>query len=431
MHHFKNFKGFEQAQLELMRPFSLLIGRNGSGKSNVIEGVELLSHIAHGRPLFEIVDVGRGSAGGFEVRGGLDGCIRTGAWEKKFELGFSAFIRFDGKDVPFQYWVALGNRGATQKVFSESLVVGDRTLFSASLGNGGDILDVVYDNFARGRTKPTTHLAADRSVLARYGSFAPISEPKKSRAHDAYGVVQGVENHLKAAFVFDPHPRLMRGYARMGQESLVKDGSNLSSVLHTLSLGAAPEQEKLSAILKRISQFPEEPFSSFEFITTQLNDVILALQTGDGTRVDARLLSDGTLRALAILTALETVPEQSRIVIEELDNGIHPSRVSSLIEALWESAHRRKLNVLATTHNPATLDCLDEKQLQSVVIAHTDSGTKTSRLTPLPDLPRSEILLEPGQLGGLVTRQTLERFLDSSLAGAHKARMTAWLESLA
>ena len=48
--------------------------------------------------------------------------------------------------------------------------------------------------------------------------------------------------------------------------------------------------------------------------------------TNGGVLVDARLLSDGTLRMLAVVTALETVPTGSRIIIEEFDNGLHPSR---------------------------------------------------------------------------------------------------------
>jgi hypothetical protein len=356
--------------------------------------------------------------------------VRAGAKLARFELGFEASIRFDGDWKPVDYRVAVGSSFPGPRIVSERLTVGERTLFSATLGNGGDILDVTYDNFARGRNKPTTHLTADRSVLARYASFAPIGNGKESRARSAHGVVTGMEHHLNAAFVFDPHPRAMRDYARMGQANLARDGSNLSSVLYSLHKGDDAAKARLTTIQQRISQFPEEPFAGFDFVTTSLNDVILALKSTDGSSVDARRLSDGTLRALAILTALETVPELSRIVIEELDNGIHPSRVETLVDALWESAKRRNLNVLATTHNPATLDCLDEEQLRSVVIAHVDSRTNVSRLTPLSELPRSEVLMEPGQLGGLVTKRTIERFLDSGFEEAHKQRMKSWLESL-
>ena len=94
MHHLRNYKGFADAQIELLRPFSLLIGPNGSGKSNVIEAIELLSFVARGQPLYEIGDIGRGSSG-LEVRGGLQACGREG--RDRFQLGFSAnVIEFEG-----------------------------------------------------------------------------------------------------------------------------------------------------------------------------------------------------------------------------------------------------------------------------------------------------------------------------------------------
>ena len=77
MHHFYDFKGFKNTQIDLMRPMTLLIGRNGSGKTNVIEGMELLAQLASGRPLYEISDIGRGSGSTFEIRGGLQMSRRT------------------------------------------------------------------------------------------------------------------------------------------------------------------------------------------------------------------------------------------------------------------------------------------------------------------------------------------------------------------
>ena len=58
MHTFKNFKNFAYAEIDLSKPMTLLIGRNGSGKSNVIEGVELLAELIKAREVHEISDVG-------------------------------------------------------------------------------------------------------------------------------------------------------------------------------------------------------------------------------------------------------------------------------------------------------------------------------------------------------------------------------------
>lgn len=312
----------------------------------------------------------------------------------------------------------------------ELLTLGKRQIFRAQAGRNRDILDVEYDNFRRGGNKPVTHLPSDCSVLSRYSTFVDLGTPNQ-RQKDALGFVKVIRTHLNAAFVFDLIPKQMRNFERVGQEILIKDGSNLSSVLFALSQGNKVQQATLARILEKIRQLPEEPFVGFEFITTtQQQDVLVAFKREDGSIADARTLSDGTLRALAILTALETIPEASKIVVEEMDNGIHPTRVKTLVETFWECCERRKLNVLATTHNPATLDCLSDDQLKSVVICYRDQQAKTSKLIPFLDLPRSDVLMEQGRLGNLVTRQVLEKHLLPGFEKSQQDKAKAWLESL-
>ena len=53
MHRLKDFKNFEEAGLDLFEPLTILLGRNGSGKTNLIEGVELMAALAHGVPVNE------------------------------------------------------------------------------------------------------------------------------------------------------------------------------------------------------------------------------------------------------------------------------------------------------------------------------------------------------------------------------------------
>jgi AAA15 family ATPase/GTPase len=67
-------------------------------------------------------------------------------------------------------------------------------------------------------------------------------------------------------------------------------------------------------------------------------------------------MSDGTLRFIAILIALMTRPEKSLLIVEEIDNGLHPSRSGLLIKVLRELGEKRKIDLLVTTHNPALLD---------------------------------------------------------------------------
>ena len=424
MHHLRNYKGFADAQIDLFKPFSLLIGPNGSGKSNVIEAIELLSFVARGQPLYEIGDIGKGSSG-LEVRGGLQACGREG--KDRFQLGFSANAKFKGRRPLFRYDVEICTRPYPQ-IIDERLKVGKRTLYE-TLPKQPDStsrdLTVQYDGNLT--IKPSAQVSSDRSVLSQYREFAASNNPSYEVSLQA---VQATMSHLQASFVFDPDPKLMRNYERVGDTILKRNGSNLSAVLYGLSKGDAEQQATLQRLLKKISQLPDEPYQEFDFTLTDLGDVIFGFQESSGYKVDARVLSDGTLRTLAILTAFETVSEGSRIVVEEFDNGLHPSRVGVLTEAIAEVANNRQLNVLVTTHNPATMNFLTQEQLDGVVLCTWDDENESASLVRLDELPRYDEFLERGRLGDLVTRRVVDQYLAPEFEEQQKKKTLAWLEDL-
>jgi hypothetical protein len=290
--------------------------------------------------------------------------------------------------------------------------------------------------------KRAVSLPSDRSVLSHYEAITtavsskhPVGKGAERRAFFSdlrvEDILSSVRGGLRTPLVFDPDPKAMRSYERIGNRHLSRNGGNLSAALFALKRGDEQEKASLSRILHWIRQLPEEPYKDFGFVTTELNDVIFGLkETRQGPLLDARILSDGTLRCLAVLTALETVAPRSLVFIEEFDNGLHPSRVGLLTQAIWDCANRWELNVLVTTHNPATLDALTEEQLAGVVLCFWDKKQKASRLLPLLELPRADVLLERGHLGDLVTRRILEQHLAPGFEEHQKQAATDWLKAL-
>ena len=424
MHHLKDFKGFKEASIDLLKPFTLLIGPNGTGKTNVIEAIELISYVARGQPLSDITDVGRGEKG-IQVRGGLQACGRRG--KDTFSLEFETRTRWNGiKRV--HYSVLIGTRHQS-RILHEYLLVGDRVIFETlpeSKSATSDVLTVSYDNFAKSGRKPKTAASSQRSVLSQYRGFAR----KNRKIKDSERMVFKVMDDLQASFVFDPNPLKMRGYEHIGNSVLSKDGANLSAVLYALSIGDESQKASLSRLLSRIRQLPDEPYEEFDFTTTDRDDVVFGLRDKTGYTVDARSLSDGTLRTLAILTAMETVQKKSRVIVEEFDNGLHPSRTNLLTSAITEATEQRDLRVLVTTHNPATMNDLTAEQLEGVVLCTWSKAKEAADLIELVKLPRSEELLERGQLGDLVSRRVLEQHLAPGFEEQHQKKVAEWVEGL-
>ena len=425
MHELIDFKGFKEASINLLRPFTLLIGPNGSGKTNVIEAIELLSFVARGHPLYEIADVGR-AATGIQIRGGLQGCGRMG--KNLFTLGFMSPIRFAGASKLVAYAVHICTKPHPQ-ILRERLEFGDRIIYETLPKNPWEAsrdLVVKYDNFASGGRKPQIAASSERSVLSQYREIAQ----KNQNFKECMRLVHSVMNHLQASFVFDPNPKLMHGYERIGNSVLSRDGANLSAVLYALSVGDKAERKSLDRLLSQIRQLPNEPYEDFNFTVTDLGDVIFGLREKTGYTVDARSLSDGTLRTLAILTALETAQEGSRVIVEEFDNGLHPSRVGILTSAIEEAIKRRDLNVLVTTHNPATMNNLTAEQMEGVVLCTWSKEKEAADLVDLMQVPRSDELLERGQLGDLVSRRVLEQYVAPEFEEQRRKKMLAWIEAL-
>jgi predicted ATPase len=445
MFYLQHFKNFDKAELDDERAVTLLVGPNGAGKSNLIEAIELLSFLSSGRPLYEITDYGR--EGGLEVRGGLDACASHG--HQIFTLGQrSQIMTTEGKRlVTYEISVRVGVESES-RIIDESLTVEGwkRPIFrggGTALRESGDNR-IDYDDYnSRSRKKPAVWVPHSRAALPQYARFAV----KNKKLPETLEIVDAVLKTLATPSVFDPNPKLMRDYERESQTRLARNGSNLSAALADLfrtryvkavsqkdgrtRFKRVDQSDVAERILRRISQLPDESFTAFDFIRTKAKDVMFGFKTShDDVTTTARILSDGTLRALAILTALETSPSGKRLILEEFDNGIHPSRVQIISEALFDCAARNKLRVVATTQNPATLNALADEQYESVLLVVHDTGQKFARLLPLTELPGYIEFMEQGRLGDLITRRIYEKHLRSDYEGERKEEMERWLQSL-
>ncbi|MGD1084497.1 MAG: AAA family ATPase [Verrucomicrobiota bacterium] len=445
MFYLRNFKNFAEAELDFDQPTTLLVGPNGSGKSNLIEAVELLSFLVSGHRLHEVTDIGR--EGQIEIRGGLEAGAKIG--NDQFTLGYKGEVAIQARSLPKKVVYEITVRVRPEpRIIGEMLKLEGRPIpmfeilseerDTASAGN-----HVRYDNHAKGPNKPVEAIEADRSALSQYSRFAHGN----SDLLESLMVIEAVAAALASPNVFDPIPRLMRGYERRTETLLARNGYNISPVLFNLAIerhtikrqAAGPpkvimanHRDALKRILARIAQLPDEPFSDFDFIQMpKVGDVMFGFKLGDSeVTIDARLLSDGTLRALAILTALETSKSGSRLILEEFDNGVHPSRVSVVASALFDCASRNKLQVIATTHNPATMNALNPEQLNSVLLVVSDQDRKTARLVRIHELPGCVELLESGRLGDLMTRRVYEQHLLPNYERERKEAIEEWVKGL-
>jgi predicted ATPase len=242
-------------------------------------------------------------------------------------------------------------------------------------------------------------------------------------------VAQTFRQALEQILFLDPRPNRMREYSFIINKTLQDDGSNLSSVLYNL----CEEQNQKEAVLNFIRALPEQDIRDISFVSTQRNEVMVSLSESFGNhekKRDAPVLSDGTLRVLAVAAAVLSAPPGSVVVIEEIDNGVHPSRAKILLENLEKAAKSRQLQILLTTHNPALMDALSLETIPNVVACYRDPKEGDSRLMQLSEMSQYPELIAQGPIGSLMTSGILERYLKSGKTAEDKKKdALKWLEN--
>lgn len=187
-------------------------------------------------------------------------------------------------------------------------------------------------------------------------------------------------------------------------------------------------------IIDFIKSLPEQDVKNLSFFEDRRGRISLELVESFGNKErkwSVELLSDGTLRVLAIAAALLSAPEGSTVVIEEVDNGVHPSRAKQLLNTMRKQAERRSVRLLLSTHNPALMDALPDSALGDVVFCYRDKNVGDSQLIRLADLDDYPGLVSQGPLGELVTNGIVDRFIKSPVSSKQKKKKALdWLSKM-
>lgn len=420
----RDFKSYKNASLPLA-PLTVLIGANASGKSNALEALRLLSYIAQGNRLSAIryaVHEGNGA-----VRGTMRSLGHRGS--SSFSLGCT-IDRSDWRRLSMELRIAEDDDLHISGESIQGLESGAPLYEVVGTSSSGSDLRVAYNNFARGGRKPQVVCSDQMAIMTQLQSAARFSEGHKAaqrRIPQVCGLF--IENLSKVLFL-DPQPSAMRGYSFKSEDRLTGDGRNLSGVLWNLC--TTPQTK--ATVLDIIRSLPEQNIADITFIDGPRGEAMVQLTEtfgGNPHNTDATLLSDGTLRVLSIGAALLSAPEGGLVVIEEIDNGVHPSRAEAILASISRIAEQRSLHVLISSHNPALLDALPTSAIGDVVFCYRDLKRGASELVRLTDLSRYPELVAQGPIGHLLTTGLLDRFVKVSEAGGSQInRRRAWLSAL-
>jgi predicted ATPase len=404
----ENFKSYRSAKLPLAE-LTVLIGANASGKSNLIEAIQVLSWIARGRRLGDLVMALKERE--LAVRGTPMDLTYGGAGQ----FGYDCIISDDtGDRLKLEMKLSIDDLG--MRVVDEKLwPIGEQTGFplyqiEEPANKYGNEIQVAYNNYARGGKKPRIICIDQQAVFTQLTTPARFGSEHTRSQQEIPAAAERLRRTLEAVLFLDPVPGRMRDYSFIVDRVLRGDGANVSAVLFDL----CQQPDGKAHVLAFVRSLPEQDIQDIDFLEGPRREVMVKLtETFGGTPrpTEAARLSDGTLRVLAVAAALLSVPSGSMVVIEEIDNGVHPSRAESLLSHIQAIATKRKLRVLLTTHNPALLDAIPTESIPNVVACYREPQQGDSRLIRLQDLKSYPELVAQGPIGRLVTKGILDRFL--------------------
>ncbi len=400
----ERFKNFQSAELSLDK-FNVLVGTNAAGKSNLREAFRFLHGIARGYNLAEIIGEKWIEGGVIQWRG-----IRGGTREIAFNSASTFrlevdFISSKGEDVTYKIEVNPGSNGEAPQVVAESLYVAEELVFDRLF------LDLSREQIEK-RLKFSTKIsvlttddfifqANQIPILSRIIEMGNIKPSDKEKGQEAIAAFRSMR-------FLDLSPEAMRLPSLPGQVILGDRGENLSSVLQAICQN--PQQRE--TLRQWLAELTPMDAVDFEFPADFTGKILLTLVEKNGQKTSAYSASDGTLRFLAIIAAF-LGPEPAKFYFfEEIENGIHPTRMHLLLQLIESQVKRKNIQIVATTHSSQLLGLLSDQSLESASLIYRLEHHPDAKIIRILDIPEAKNIIQEQHLSRLHASAWLENVME-------------------
>lgn len=447
------FKSFEGFSLNLP-PFAVILGPNASGKSNLFDALRFLSRLAtndvgnamkdlRGEPseLFRRLPDGRITTRmTFAVEVLLEPTIRDDFGEEQSltltRLRYQVIIVRREQDGIERFFVAheraapIAKKDDRWRPYSRPISKAFRDHFFPQKRRQTDFLDTVDEGDQRffalrqdgvqGRLRKLPAHRAHASVLSSISvvqEFPHLYALRRELAGLRYLQLDAAAERL-------PSPT-------DAPEMLERDGRNVAAVLYRVRAETATADcpdGALSDIRADLVALVPGVTDLAVLRDEERREYRLEVTMRDGQTFNSRVLSDGTLRILALLTLLHDPKHQGVLCFEEPENGVHQTRLQKLMAFLEEACtdptsdvvevDRPFRQIIVNTHSSIAANAVRRSIIlasRSEVVEPGSEGALRSRTTMEPyELMEQEELFAAEQKAHRATRHRIEQFLAAS-----------------
>lgn len=451
------FKTFENQTIDLT-PFTAIIGSNAAGKSNLFDAIQLLSNLAT-RDVTEAVKDMRGEP--------LELFRRTPSGQTK-QIRLAAEVLVDptvrdpwGSEVKLshtriRYEITLERREIRpgieriQVAHEAALPIMRKNDDWATAMHPTAAFRSAHLKYTRNKPWLTTEdrpegLTFDIHQDGKQGRNRPASA---AEATVLYSITNAEFPHLFALREEMRHWRLLQLDPALlrkpvpitTSDTLDADGANLAAVLTRLRL-ETQSPSRPDGVLSDIAAELNNLIPGTSRLQAELHDASreyrIALTMRDGLPFTSRVISDGTLRVLALLTLLHDPRHRGLICFEEPENGVHPARVKLLVRRLRDMVSSLSnfepddtptplSQLIVNSHSPVVLSALIDKDLHptegSILFADTSTMTdpenketrRKTRLRPIRPHPQGELFSLDDAPQGFVSHFEVKTILETA-----------------
>lgn len=397
----ENFKSFRDDVVNFpLRSLNIVIGRNGSGKSNLIRFFEMMRRAADERLERTLVEMGGLEQvhhySGDPIEDGVEWAFEFSGLQKVDNThnnpNGSAMYRGVILAEPHDYTVAY--EFYTRPPYDRSQK--QYSFLETSFGNIEMLNETHFEN------------KSGKNAEANYSEheLAIVQIRDKNR----YPALDELREMLASWTIFrgfgsDALANIHRAQQLMPVSPLRLEpfGTNLLSVLYALKNTARYRntyKELLETLRAAIPDFIDIDLPVVGGGMISLN--YSSKYFGEDRAIPASSMSDGQLRFLGLAVLLSLPEPPPLIAIDEPEIGLHPEMLPLLAGLLKEASKRTQ--IIVATHSPQLLSA-EDITADDVIIAERENGsTKLERLSS----ERLAKWLERYSLGELWTRGTLD-----------------------
>jgi len=344
--HIKNFKSLKNVECNL-RSFNLLIGKNASGKTNILEAFKLLKKVGIVEEIPHMP---------FRDWWGYQNIV----YMSKIEENIYMKVNFKLADEDISYEISFGAPTGTLQILYEKIQKGDtfviregQQIVKSSIK---DLLELSFPiKFPLIKFLIPLNDISPETRSKIFASLTPLQFPIFLFLNSII-----LRRHVDLGLVRRPSPP----QAEVGER-----GENLASLLYRIFLREREMPSRIEAMMERF--FPG--FSLMFDLTPEGNVYMKVLE--DGIELMPPCIPDGFYKALLILASIEERP--SVLLIDEIENSLHAELLEYIIDELKE-ASKQGTTVIAATHSPVVIDLVDLEDL--IIVDKGPLGTILSRV---------------------------------------------------